>query len=180
MKLHSNVETESDNAYKSQISELSALLNSLSKNASNTMLLMNNRSLNAICSLAAVIALGLTGCTSDSSTDASTSNSTAQSSGQTAQALAPISRDPEAVNGTTITLPLERELVFKPQDDAAGEWTAVVEDPTIAEFTPASSDGSASFNAGIHPIAEGTTIVELTSPAGETSSFELIVTAGNR
>ncbi|MCQ9344087.1 hypothetical protein [Corynebacterium kozikiae] len=141
---------------------------------------MNNRSLNAICSLAAVIALGLTGCTSDSSTDASASTTAAQSSEQTAQALAPISRDPEAVNGTTITLPLERELVFKAQDDAAGEWTAVVEDPTIAESVPASSDGSASFNAGIHPIAEGTTIVELTSPAGETSSFELIVTAGNR
>ncbi len=127
-----------------------------------------------------LIAGGVSACAGSSSTDQSTAQSSAQSSSQSStQALGPIIKDPSLLAGNEVTVPLLRILVLD-VDSEPEKWTATVADPTIAEFTPASNDGSAEFTPGFQPLAEGSTEVTVTSPSGEEYTFTLIVTPGAR
>lgn len=145
------------------------------------MLLVIKRSFTSVLAVGALAAALLAGCSSNaaSSADSAASDSSSQSA-RTTQALGPIMKDPSVLEGTTVTLPVERELVFTVDEADIDRWGATIADGSIAEFVPGKTDGSATYNPGIHPLAEGETTVELTAPDGTTTTFSLIVTPGAR
>jgi hypothetical protein len=88
--------------------------------------------------------------------------------------VAPIFVDPATVDGTTVSVPLDNVVVINVDDPTA--WTGKVADESIATFTPGSADGTATFNPGVQPVAEGTTTVTITEKGGATHTFTLTVT----
>ncbi|MFB2581021.1 hypothetical protein ACEXQD_07190 [Herbiconiux sp. P15] len=82
------------------------------------------------------------------------------------------------VEGTTVTVPLGTLLVLATADDASvTAWSVEIADASVAEFVAGRDDGSARFNPGLAPRAEGVT--EVTLRDGRTNgtvAFTLSVT----
>lgn len=130
----------------------------------------------SLCTIALATAL-LAGCSSASTetTDSSGSAATTQSASASTQMLT-IEKDPATISDALVTLPIKRVLIIKVDQAAASDWTGTVEDASIAEFI-AGTDSDAPM---IKPLAEGDTTVTLTSPEGQTITFNLSVTPGAR
>src|SRR5690606_30632508 len=88
------------------------------------------------------------------------------------EALPPIMVDVAEVDGTTVQVPLDNVLVLTGDDDTLKAWSATIADPSIVEFVPGKDDGSAQFNPGLDPLAEGVTEVTLdNADSGDTLTF---------
>ena len=127
--------------------------------------------------------LGLTACSSGSATDSGSGGSTTTSPSATSEpsnsALPPVIVELSDIDGTTVEVPLDNvvDLVVADGDDVTA-WTAKLSDESVAEFIPGKDDGSAQFNPGIKPLAEGTTDVVMSNPTTDASvSFTVTVTA---
>lgn len=136
--------------------------------------------LRSLITLASVttLAFGLSGCSSTplASTGEQTGTQSAQSlAGDTNSAQSEprltIVKTPESIDGSQVTLPIKRDLVFDLGDAKAQGWKVNFSE-SIAEFN--------AEEPSIHPLATGETTVELTGPEGQTSTFTLIVTPGAR
>lgn len=93
------------------------------------------------------------------------------------EALPPIMVDVAEVDGTTVQVPLDNVLVLAGDDDTFKAWSATIADPSIVEFVPGKDDGSAQFNPGLDPLAEGVTEVTLdNADSGDTLTFTVEVT----
>lgn len=70
-----------------------------------------------------------------------------------------------AADGTSVSIPLHdtADLITKSGDITA--WTGEAQDPSILKFVRGRNNGSAIFNAGLQPLATGTTNVTLTNSA---------------
>ncbi|MDC4233952.1 hypothetical protein M3T53_09635 [Actinomyces sp. B33] len=139
---------------------------------------MNTRIILAPVLVLGLAASALTGCSSSGS---ASDPAPAQSAAST-QALGPITKDPTVLDGTTVTVPVKRELVLDvPDDSDVTAWSAVIDDPASAEFVPGTADGSMTTNPGIHPLAETEGVdVAITDPEGRTVTFTLRITPGER
>jgi hypothetical protein len=93
--------------------------------------------------------------------------------------LPPIIVELADAEGTTVEVPLDNvvDLVTGDDEDVTA-WTAKVSDESVVEFVPGKDDGSAQFNPGLTPLAEGTSDVVLSnSETDSTVSFTVTVTA---
>jgi hypothetical protein len=130
-------------------------------------------------------ALGLTACASSGGQGepvASNSATSSAESGSGNSALPPVIVELSEIDGTTVEVPLDNvvDLVTADGDDVTA-WTAKVSDEAVAEFIPGKDDGSAQFNPGIKPLAEGTTDVVMTNPTTDaTVSFTVTVVAAKK
>ncbi|WP_139415554.1 hypothetical protein [Agromyces laixinhei] len=107
----------------------------------------------------AVSGVGLTACTAGSDT-----------------LPAPVVVDLGEIDGTSIEVVEGNVIDLTGDDETYTEWTAEIDDPAIARFTPGRDDGSAQFNPGITAIAEGSTGVTLENgETGDTVSFTVEV-----
>lgn len=126
----------------------------------------------AVTALVVAATLGVAGCTAGASDTPAPGESSASS------ALPPVIVELAAIDGTTVEVPLGTlvDLVTATDDDVTA-WTAEIKDDTVAEFVPGKDDGSAVFNPGLKPRAEGTTEVVLSnSLTSEKLAFTLTVT----
>ncbi len=91
---------------------------------------------------------------------------------------APVTVVLDELGGQTVEVPLESVLNINVGDLEVTSVTATIEDPSVAEFSPGSDDGSAQFNPGVVPLAVGQTLVTLTHESGafEPVEFTLVVT----
>lgn len=143
-----------------------------------TMSPVIKRSFTTLCAAATIAIAMLAGC---SSAPEATQSTPGTQTATTTEALPPIMKEPAALDGSTVKVPIKRELVLVvPEGDDAAAWTGALDDETIAEFVPGTNDGSATHNPGVHPLAEGETTVTLTDPTGQTISFTLIIVPGAR
>lgn len=98
-------------------------------------------------------------------------------SSSSAEALPPVIVEIDSLDGTTVEVPMGGAIDITGDDETFTDWTADISDPAIAEFTPGKDDGSAQFNPGITPLAEGTTDVTMTNSAtDDTVDFTVTVT----
>ncbi|MFD0790692.1 hypothetical protein ACFQ0P_09790 [Microbacterium insulae] len=99
----------------------------------------------------AVIAMGvLTGC-----------------SGQTGgPVIAPVTMSVDDLQGATVDLEIGQVLNITTGDLDGESYSGEVADPAVAEFVPASKDGSADFNPGVKALAAGETEVTLSNSDG--------------
>ena len=148
---------------------------------------MHTRPTRILVSIAVIgaAALGLSACSSGSDDSAGTTPATAGTPGASSTAsastgvLPPVIVNIADIDGTTVDVPLGNtiDLVTGEGEDPT-TWTAKLSDESVAEFVPGKNDGSATFNPGITPLAEGTTDVVLSNPATDASvSFTVNVTA---
>ena len=121
-------------------------------------------------------ALGLSACSSSNSSD---SGSSPSSSSESNSVLPPIIVELADADGTTVEVPLDNVVDLVTGDDEnVTDWTAKISDESVVEFVPGKDDGSAQFNPGLKPLAEGTTDVVLSnSETDSTVSFTVTVTA---
>lgn len=139
------------------------------------------RSFITLCAAATIATAMLAGCSSTPSASEATQSAQDTQAATTTEALPPIMKEPAVLDGSKVTVPIQRELVFTiPESDDAAAWTGSLDDDTIAEFVPGSDDGSATYNPGVHPLAEGETTMTLTDPTGQTISFTLVIVPGAR
>ena len=111
--------------------------------------------------LAASAAFGLAGCASSTGT----------------KALPPVIADLGTVDGATLQVPMGGSIDLTGDDKTFTSWKADIADPKILSFTPGKDDGSAQFNPGLEPLAEGTTKVALANSAsGDRVAFTVEVT----
>ena len=125
----------------------------------------------SVCVLA-FAGFGLSACNGSSSSTASASASASSSAAATAKGIEKV---PSQIHGHPVTVPQKRDISFKVDGDASA-WKATIEDPSIVEFVA----GSSSKAPGLHPLKDGKTKVELMDGAGNTYSFSLTVTPGER
>jgi hypothetical protein len=126
--------------------------------------------------------LGLSACASSGSGDTTPAPTSTSGSGSSTSALPPIIVELDAIDGTTVEVPFDNviDLVTADGDDVTA-WTAKLSDESVAEFVPGKDDGSAQFNPGITPLAEGTTDVVMSNPTTDaTVSFTVTVTAASK
>ncbi len=119
-------------------------------------------------------AVGLAACSSDSG-----SSTPATSASSSNSVLPPIIVELSEADGTTVEVPLDNvvDLVTGDDEDVAA-WTAKIADESVVEFVPGKDDGSAQFNPGLKPLAEGTTDVVMSNPDTDAKvSFTVTVTA---
>ena len=124
--------------------------------------------------VAVVTALALSASLAACSDESDTADTSGATETTEAQLPSPVIVDVDAIDGTTVSVPLSNVVVI--DTDTPTSWTATVADPSVASFTPGSDDGSASFNPGLKPLAAGTTTVTLTDGT-TTVTFTLEVTA---
>ena len=94
---------------------------------------------------------------------------TVSASGKTLQTLPPIFIDPASTS--QISVSVGDNIVFNVTDPE--QWSAVVIDPTIAEFIAGGDQGSYTTNPAIKTLTTGTTVVRVTHGA---EIFEIDVT----
>jgi hypothetical protein len=123
-------------------------------------------------------ATGLAACSSTSSDSGSGSTPTASATASSNSVLPPIIVELADAEGTTVEVPLDNVVdLVTGDDDSVTAWTAKIADESIVEFVPGKDDGSAQFNPGLTPLAEGTTDVVLTnSETDSTVAFTVTVT----
>jgi hypothetical protein len=121
-------------------------------------------------------ALGLSACSSSTGGD---SGSSSTSTPDSSSALPPIIVELADAEGTTVEVPLDNVVDLVTGDDEnVTAWTAKISDESVVEFVPGKDDGSAQFNPGLTPLAEGTSDVVLSnSETDSTVSFTVTVTA---
>lgn len=111
---------------------------------------------------AAVAALGLTACSGSAG-------------GQ--EVIAPVIVDVATLNGSSVEVPLNSSVDITGDDKTYTDWSADIADESVVEFVPGKDDGSAQFNPGLTPKAEGSTDVTLTnSTSHKTVEFTVTVT----
>lgn len=116
----------------------------------------------AIAAIAATATFGLAACSSGSSEP---TNSESAIGGDV---VAPLELGYGQIVGQTIQLQVGQVLNINYGDVDPATVKVVIEDPTVAEYTDASSDGSAEFSAGITALSGGTTTVDFESNGGVT------------
>lgn len=93
------------------------------------------------------------------------------------QMLPPVIADLSLVDGTTVTVPLERTVDLTGDEESYTAWSAEIADSAIVRFVPGKDEGGASFNPGLTPLVEGSTEVTLTNADTDaTVSFTVEVT----
>ncbi|MFB7843099.1 hypothetical protein [Microbacterium sp. NPDC056052] len=123
----------------------------------------------------ATAALGLAGCSGGATPAESTSSATGTTG---AGVLPPVIADLGSIDGTTVQVPLGNTIDLTGDDKDFTHWTADITDPKILSFVPGKDDGSAQFNPGLDPLAEGTTKVTMdNSASGAHVDFTVEVTA---
>lgn len=119
--------------------------------------------------LAAGVALTATACSSPSN-DTTPSESTS--------VIAPIIVDVTQLDGKTVEVAVDNVIDINADDVTA--WSAVIADPSIAEFIAGTSEGDSEdalkTNPGIKPLKIGETKVTMTSTDGTTVTFTVVVT----
>ncbi|MCS5716734.1 hypothetical protein N1027_01135 [Herbiconiux sp. CPCC 205763] len=121
-------------------------------------------------------AVGLSACSSTNGNEpAATPSSTSESSSM----LPPVIVEIADAEGTTVEVPLDNVVDLVTGDnESVSAWTAKISDESVIEFVPGKDDGSAQFNPGLTPLAEGTSDVVLSnSETDSTVSFTVTVTA---
>ncbi|MCU1479440.1 MAG: hypothetical protein JWQ19_226 [Subtercola sp.] len=142
--------------------------------------------------IAVLAATAVTGCSSsDSCADGRTGSScgapatSPATGGATSAATGTATSTPASTGGSSVIAPiiinffdgtaqfatvgLGNVVVINTSPSAVTSFTGDVGEPTIAKFVPGHTDGSATFNPGIQPLAVGATTVTITDT--ETSRF---------
>ncbi|MFB2599429.1 hypothetical protein ACEXQE_16680 [Herbiconiux sp. P17] len=121
-------------------------------------------------------AVGLSACSSSNGGDSSSSSTSTPDS---SSMLPPIIVELADADGTTVEVPLDNVVDLVTGDDEnVTAWTAKISDESVVEFVPGKDDGSAQFNPGLTPLAEGSSDVVLSnSETDSTVSFTVTVTA---
>lgn len=88
-------------------------------------------------------------------------------SGQTGgPVIAPVTMSVDDLQGATVDLEIGQVLNITTGDLDGESYSGEVADPAVAEFVPASKDGSAEFNPGVKALAAGETEVTLSNSDG--------------
>lgn len=113
--------------------------------------------------VAFALSLALVGCSQDESKDEDST-----------EALPPVIAEVSELDGATFEISESQPLVVNAPDPV--DWTGVSDDPEVAEFVPGKEeDGGATYNPGFEAKGPGETAATMTSPAGETYDFTLVV-----
>lgn len=95
----------------------------------------------------------------------------------TNQVIAPIMTDLNAIDGATVEVSVGNVIVLTGDDENPTAWTALIDDGSLLEFSPAEKTESAEFNPGLKALAEGTTDVTLSNTiTEETVTFTVDIT----
>ena len=90
------------------------------------------------------------------------------------EALPPVIAEVSELDGATFEISESQPLVINAPDPV--DWAGVADDPEVAEFVPGKEeDGGATYNPSFEAKGAGETAASMTSPAGETYDFTLVV-----
>jgi hypothetical protein len=94
--------------------------------------------------------------------------------------VAPITRSAGSLLGKTVKLPLDTILNITTGGLSVTSYEGVVQDTSIAKFTPGRKTSTAQFNPGITPLKVGETMVTLKNANGgiQWVTFKLDVVSG--
>ncbi len=122
----------------------------------------------------AAVALTLSGCGAGAS---ESQNATAGADANASPSvLPPVLVQIDEIDGTSVEVARTNVVVLlSPESEDASDWKASFSDATIAKFTPAKKDKNTSFNAGIEPLAKGSTEVTIDRGDEGTVTFTLNV-----
>ncbi|WP_313540060.1 hypothetical protein [Leifsonia aquatica] len=110
---------------------------------------MGNRRLISAAVAASLVAVGIAGCTSPT------------------PVVDPVVVDLDDLPGATIEVPLNSTLFVITEWSEVDSYTAVIADPTIAEFVPSTDTGDAAYSPSITPKQVGETTVTLSRKDSE-------------
>lgn len=94
--------------------------------------------------------------------------------------IAPVVMDVGDLQGETVQLAVGQVLDIDTGDLAVDSYQGVVEDPSVAQFSPGREEGGATFNPGVTGLADGTTEVVLSNSNGgiQDVTFTVEVSSG--
>jgi len=87
----------------------------------------------------------------------------------------PVTVDVGQLQGATVEVAMGQIININTGDLAVDSYTAKIGDPSIAEFTQGKTEGDATFNPGIKPLAVGETSVTMTNAQGGIQPLEFTV-----
>lgn len=125
----------------------------------------------AVSGIAGLAVLGLSACSNPAPAP---SPSTSEETG--GNVVAPVMIDPATANGQTFDISMKSSgYIQAPAGEETG-WSATFSQDGVVTFTDGGTDGDATFNPGLEPVAPGMTDVTLTDPAGTSITFMVNVT----
>ena len=136
----------------------------------------HTRSIAALAAVAALSLGALTGCAGGAASETGAGDTGADGS---AEMIGPVTMEATALAGANVELRVDQVLNINTGDHDVEHYSGVVQDPSVAEFTPGDSSGTAVFNPGVTALAPGTTTVTLTDAVDGSAeiTFTVMVTA---